>query len=105
MAKKTAKRKKGYPVPLPAVLAFAAMLKKQKHLTQFLKEAENSGAALTMDAKTVAFVRTYLDYNKLHPEAAKALKIKPQTKAKKAKATAVRARGVRVVDPCPCVRR
>ena len=101
MVKKTAK--KGYPVPLPAVLAFAAMLKKQKRLAHFLREAENSEVALTMDAKTAAFLRSYLDSNELHSEAARALRIKARTKARRAKTAAKNARGVRVVDPCPCI--
>jgi hypothetical protein len=104
MAKKAAKSKtkrasagkKGYRVPVHAVLAFAKMLRDEGHDDKFGKNAKKSSVALTMDAKAVAFVRKYLDDKKLHPKAAQALKIRPQ----RAKAMAARP-----TDPCPCVDR
>jgi hypothetical protein len=99
MAKKTAKTKKAYRVPLRAVGAFVLMLKKEKLLKNFLNEADQAGAALTMEQGTVDFMRKYLDDNKLHPKARKALGIKP----KEAKPKMMAAAGVQQDDGCPCV--
>jgi hypothetical protein len=112
MAKKAAKRKtkpasagrkaapkaeKGYPVQLQSLLAFAEMLKKAGHLDRYLKEEKEARVALRMDAKSIAFVKKYLDDHELHADAAEALPIKP--------AAAGGAMGIRQVNPCPCIRR
>jgi hypothetical protein len=58
--KTSTKANKGYRVQLPSVLAFVEMLKKEGQLDQFLKDEEESGAALTMDAKCIAFVKKFV---------------------------------------------
>jgi hypothetical protein len=101
MAKKT---KKTYRPPLPRILKFAAMLKREKLFEDFVSKAGPAKVGLIMDGKTAAFLKNYLTDNKLHAKAAKALGIKPKpAKAAGAKAKAMAPAAVQQDDPCPCV--